>query len=363
MKRPPPSRRAFLSGLLATGASAACAPVGPGLRDGGTGAPTQAGGAGAFMLLPLTGEGAEIGAAMSKAAGLAAPAGPLPRILDTRDTAAGAAAAATEARAAGARLLLGPLRADQVADVVAAAGSVPVVTFSNDDAARATGAFVFGVTPAQSVATMLTYAKARGARRIAVVASDSALGRATAVAAEQLAKAAGLSLAATVLRRPQAEGTLAALRLASGGVMPDAVILPDGGATLGAFAQGLRGGGVQILGSVQWGVSDVASNPDLDGAWFAAPAPGPFQTFAAQYETAFGSTPGLIAALAHDAAALAIELNLSRSMTRRGLLRPRGFVGVLGHYRFDADGTCRRDLAVMGVEGGRLVALGEVTEA
>ena len=61
-------------------------------------------------------------------------------------------------------LLLGPLRADQTPAVLAEAGAAPVVTFSNDDRLAAQGAFVMGVTPAQSVAAAFSYARAQGVR-------------------------------------------------------------------------------------------------------------------------------------------------------------------------------------------------------
>lgn len=354
-------RRGLLQGIGAMTMLSACSgATGLTLREG-----KGPGGREVRMLLPLTGQGAAIGASMARAASLAsgvvAGSTELPEILDTTDTPEGAAAAAAKAVKDGAKLLLGPLRADQVLPVLKAAGSVPVVSFSNDETARTTGAFLFGVTPAQSVATMFTFARAQGAVRIAVLTTNSGLGQATIEAARQLSAAAGMDLTASLVRNPAAGGALAALRQASGGVMPDAVFLPDGGDTLAGFARDLAGSGLQLMGGVQWGTAEVASNPDLAGAWFAAPPPEAFQTFVAQYEAAFGAPPGLIAALAYDAALLGVELGNANGLSKAGLTRTRGFAGALGHYRFEADGTCRRDLAVMAIEGQRIVSLGEVT--
>ena len=318
------------------------------------------------MLLPLTGPGAAIGANMARAANLVSGVvdgnTDLPAIINTTDTPEGAAEAAAKAVKDGARLLLGPLRADQVAQVLQAAGSVPVVSFSNEEAPRTKGAFLFGVTPAQSVATMLTYAQAQGAMRIAVLTTDGGLGQATLEAARRLTAAAGMDLVAGLVRDPATGGSAAALRQASGGVMPDAVFLPDGGTALTGFARDLAGSGLQLMGGVQWGTAEVAANPDLAGAWFAGPPPEAFQTFSAQYETAFGTLPGLITALAYDAAMLGVELGNANGLSKAGLTRARGFDGALGHYRFNDGGTCRRDLAVMAIEGGHIVSLGEVTE-
>ena len=356
----PLSRRGFVGGLGCT-ALAACAPGHP-FTGGGSQGP---GAKGAFALLPLSGASAALGQDMARAMSLAGSGLTLPEALDAGAGADQATAAAKTAMARQARLILGPLRADQVHAVLALAGQVPVVTFSNDESLAGSGAFIFGVTPAQSVATMFSYAKAQGITRVALVAADTPFGRSSAVAARAIAAAGGLHLAATLLRDPAKPGLASALRSASGGVMPEAVFLPDRGVALQAFARGLKGAGRQIMGSTQWGLgadAQALSNPDLDGAWFAAPPPDHFQPFADRFEAAFGTTPGFVAALGYDAALVALDLGRSGAMTRTGLLRASGFSGALGRFRFQADGRCTRDLAVLGLRGGQITALGEVSD-
>ena len=300
---------------------------------------------------------------MARAASLVtqtAQAGTAPQVYDTADTAEGAAAAAQKALNAGAKLLLGPLKSDQTPAVLAVAGKVPVITFSNDDALGPQGAFVMGITPGQSVSTMFSYARAQGISRIAVVARDGPLGAASVQAAQRIAAAGGITLTAALLRDPAGGGLSAALKSAGGGRLPDAVFLPDGGATLQAFAAALTGSRTQILGSVQWGVSDVASDRNLAGAWFAAPPPDLFLPFADRFQAAFGEQPGAVAALGHDAALLAVGLGNARALNRKGITRTAGFTGVLGAFRFLPDGRCQRDLTVLGIEGGSIVVLGEV---
>ena len=197
----------------------------------------------AALLLPTTGEAASIGQNMARAASLVVNDGPDPaatQVYDTADTPEGARIAARKALDDGARMLFGPLRADQTPPVLAEAGKLPVVSFSNDDRLAAQGAFVMGLTPAQSVATVFSYARAQGVKRVAVVARTGPLGAASADAARELAAAGGLTLTATLLR-DEAAGTTAALRDASGGSLPDAVFLPDGGAALLGFAEALVG--------------------------------------------------------------------------------------------------------------------------
>lgn len=320
-------------------------------------------GAEAALLLPLTGEAAKLGTNMSRAASLVTvgeSAAGRALVYDTLDTAEGAGIAARAAVDAGARLLLGPLRVEQTPAVLAQAGNVPVVTFSNDDRLAAQGAFVMGVTPAQSVAAAFSYARAQGVQRVAIVSRPGPLGEASVIAARDVAAAGGLTLIASVLRE-NANGIAGQVRAAGGGVMPDAVFLPDGGAALVAFAEGLSGTGIQLMGGVQWGVRDVAGVAALDRAWFAAPPPDGFVQFLDTFEARFGESAGIVTALAHDAALMAATLGGARRLNRKGLTRREGFTGALGHYRFQTDGRCQRDLAMLTIESGQIVAIGEVT--
>jgi branched-chain amino acid transport system substrate-binding protein len=341
------TRRGLIRSVLATSALpflTACGDIAASPANG-------PGGRQSALLLPLTGDLAALGQNMARAASLvtqSSPAGSAPPVYDTLDTANDAAEAALQAIGNGAKILLGPMRADQTPAVLAVAGNVPVITFSNDDTLAAQGAFVMGITPAQSVATMFSYARAQGISRIAVVARDTPLGAATASAAQSLAAAGGITLTAVSDNVSGLNGA-------------DAVYLPDGGATLASFAKGLRGKGLQLLGSVQWGVQDVTADANLDGAWFAAPPPDLFLPFADQFQVAFGEQPGVVAALGHDAALLAVGLGNGRGVNRKGITRDAGFTGVLGPFRFLEDGRCQRSLAVLGVKGGSFTVLAEVS--
>jgi ABC-type branched-subunit amino acid transport system substrate-binding protein len=313
----------------------------------------------------MTGQDSALGQNMARAASLVvqdSADGQLPAF-DTKDTAEGASAAAAQALAGGARMLLGPLRADQTPAVLAMAGGVPVVTFSNDDRLAEQGTFVMGITPAQSVAAALSYARAQGVRRVAVVSTPGPLGEATATAARQLAGAGGLELTAVLTRESGAPDLVPALRSESGGTLPDAVFLPDGGSDLIALADALAGTGPRLMGGVQWGVLDIAEAPQLEGSWFAAPPPDRFVRFLDTFQARFGEPGGVVTALGHDAALMAAILGSAGALDRGGLTRSEGFAGVLGGFRFLEDGRCQRDLAVVTVEGGQIVTIGEVTGA
>ncbi|MCX7864408.1 MAG: penicillin-binding protein activator, partial [Novosphingobium sp.] len=117
------------------------------------------------LLVPLSGPNAAAGESIANAATMA--------LLDTNaqslrvttyDTATGAAAAASKAIADSNSLILGPLLSEDIAAVtsVAKRSNVPVISFSNDETAAASGVYIMGIIPGESVKRVVTYARSRG---------------------------------------------------------------------------------------------------------------------------------------------------------------------------------------------------------
>jgi hypothetical protein len=92
----------------------------------------------------------------------------------------------------------------------------------------------------------------------------------------------------------------------------------------------------------------------------AAPDPAGFRNFSARYRAKFGSDPVRTATLAYDSVALVAALARTQGSQRFSpevLTNPSGFAGVDGLFRFRADGTNERGLAVMKVATGGGVAV------
>lgn len=306
------------------------------------------------LLLPLSGPLAEVGASMRRAAGLAQSSASGARItLDIRDSSGDPARAAQEAAAAiagGARMILGPVTAAEVRATVAVAGTVPVVAFSNDPALLGSGAYVFGVTPVQSVAAVLTHARNDDLASVVAVLPSGAYGDAMAEAVETLAPRAGLRLS-SVLRDGAGPGVLEA-RIAALSPPPDAVLVGHFGAALEPVAASVRRAtDAQILGTVQWLRDGPPWGEALEGAVFAVPEPKGFASFAGAY----GEGPGLLAALAFDAVRLSEAVASTRAPLRNALHRSNGFRGVVGPYRFYDSGLCERELGIQTIRAGDVV--------
>jgi hypothetical protein len=301
----------------------------------------------AALLIPRTGQHAALGRSMERAALLVQGASEKGALLvfDTGGTPEGAAVAAKQALKRKVALICGPVFAAEVRPVIAAVGGrVPVMAFSNDAGLLESGAFLLGISAAQSVSAIMRYARSRGIRRIAVQAGSNGWSGQAAMAAAAAAAAIGVE----IVSAPANPGQLLAL---ADNDRPDALLMGTG-SDLANAAAALRGSGLQLLGAFQgldYATEAVAA---LDGAWLSAPDPVAFGNFARSFEARNGSAPGTIAGLAYDAAAIAATLRRGGGIDRSGLLAASGFKGVCGDVRFRDDGSASRAMAILAVDAG-----------
>ena len=272
-------------------------------------------------------------------------------VIDSGDSAASAIAAARAARKSGAKVVLGPVFSSQVRPVLSVLGaSVPVMTFSNDAGLLDSGAFLLGITAEQSVTSILSYAANRGVRRIAVGGAPDGWGGQVRAAVARNAAALGLFTAAWPFDgRPVSPGAPGA----SGDGLPDAVLMPSLADALAA-APMLKSQGIQLLGAFQGLNPDPSALQALGGAWLAAPDPARYARFADTFEGRNGAWPGIITALAYDAAGIAAQLRRSGGMDRSAVLVGSGFTAVCGDVRFRENGSAARNLAILAVTDGQM---------
>lgn len=308
----------------------------------------------AAILLPLSGQHAAMGQSMLQAAQLAVfdmgydNFELIPQ--DTGGTAAGASSAATAALQSGAQLILGPLFADEVRAVkTATAGrNINVIAFSTDWKLAGGNTYIMGFLPFGQVDRIVDYAAANGFKRAAVAAGADEYGTAVSRDFESKAAARGINIS-RALSDP-------------GGY--DSVFIPAGGRDLSAILQRVTGKTAQKLGTGLWDDSRIAAMPDMNGAWFAAPAPSARASFESRYQATYGDKPVRLATLAYDATALAQALAKSGIAAGRGpaydaasLTSASGFAGVDGILRFNRQNLVERGMAILTINNGRIVEL------
>ena len=345
-----PSRRRLLSMLAAAPLLSACAgePRAPAFRS-----PRPEGDARVALLVPLTGARAALGKQMAKAVWLVEDLGGTPgrtQVLDAGETPQSAADAALRAVAQGSTIIVGPLFRDQTPAVVQAAGDVPVMSLSNDVTLTASGAWVFGVTPTQSVETVLGFAKSTGARRVTVLDTPGALGQRAISALNTQARNARVTALPVIPSGTAPADMSVALRQSGGGTMPDIVYVPSTSATALKQAVAAVGTGLTTIGSLQWSGLPQTELDRLDKACFTGPDPVRFNRLSAVFRAQLEEEMGVIAALGVDGVGMAQTLGGSRPLNRR-----TPYEGLLGKTRFDAGRTAQRDLAILRIDGGNVL--------
>ncbi len=312
------------------------------------------------ILLPLSGSYAPLGKGLLNAAELALfEANSSSVALMPKDTAKGAHQAAVEAINEGAELILGPVFAEDVNSVkpAAKAKNVNVIAFSTDRSVAATGTYILGLIPTQQIQYVIDYAKENGMTKIAAITPSDTYGkRIDDILIELNSKGTIQLLGVTHYSKGDIlEGNPGNERIQEDvdaylnrGLQ--ALVIPEGGENLYHILNVLKEAGpLTILGSGQWDTPDTLKMTSLfHKAYFSSTMPEERKAFEARYQQAYGQTPPRLAALAYDAAALAVILS-EEGYSASNLTNMHGFNGVEGLFRLTPHGLNERAFAVISV--------------
>lgn len=296
-------------------------------------------------------------------------------VRDDKGTPSGAAAAAAEAIAGGAEIILGPLFAASVTAVasVARKASVPVIAFSNDPAVGGQGVYLLSYFSSAETTRVVAHAIRQGRRHFAALIPDDALGRDTEPAFRQAVEAGGGRIAVVENYPADLSGmmepsqrVMEAIQAALDGGLPiDALFLPSSSDNVGRLAAMIRHHKfdtekVKLILSSGWDNPTALRDPKLAGAWMGAPDPGGWREFSARFGKTHQSSPPRLAALAYDAVTIATAFATqpkNQRYTGPNLARAAGFTGIDGTFRLTSNGPIERSLAVLEIQTQGLVVV------
>jgi ABC-type branched-subunit amino acid transport system substrate-binding protein len=361
---------------LAAGALAACQPV----ATGGTGpsvdpsAPVPV----ALMVPGASGQATDqlLARSLENAARLAiADLGGVRidlRVYQTAGQPGAAGAIAQQAVANGARIILGPVFAQEAnaAGVAVASQGINVLSFSNNTDIAGANVFVLGPTFENTARRLVRFAGSQGQRRVMIVHDRTPAGEAGRAAVARAIAGAGSTLASTVGYEFSQNGVVQAapqIAATARAVGADALFFTaDTAGSLPLVTQLLRDQGLtpaqaRYMGLTRWDIPQATlALPGVQGGWFALPDPATYQAFQSRYQAAYGEAPHPIAGLAYDGiAAIGALLKSGRAdaLTRGALTQSSGFAGVGGTFRLLADGTNERALAVAEIRNRQVVVI------
>ena len=320
------------------------------------------------LILPLSapGNAGVAGQAMRNAAELALAEFNAPNVQilvkDDAGTPDGARAGAQQAIDQGAEIILGPLFAQSVTYVgqVARARNIPVIAFSTDTNVAASGVYLLSFLPESDVDRIVQYTTSTGRHSFAALIPDNPYGTVVEAAFKQVVSRRGGQVVG--LERYAHGGPMAGpiQNITQASARADALFIPDGGDAVPGVVAALAANGVnlkrmQLLGTGLWDDPRIYATPALDGGFYAAPDGAGYRNFTQRYRKRYGQDPVRTATLAYDAVALVAALVKTQGPSRfspETLTNPSGFSGIDGLFRFRADGTNDRGLAVMRVTPG-----------
>jgi branched-chain amino acid transport system substrate-binding protein len=320
-------------------------------------------------LLPLSGPNAAIGQSLLDAMRLAFEdaRGGVPIELLSRDTGGtpeGAKRAAESALQAGATLIVGPLLGAEVPAVaeISRGAGVPLLSFTNNVAVAAPGVYTLGILPQTQVDRLVGFARAKGARRFALVAPDDFYGK---IVEDSFRAVVGGGGGGQVVAVERYAGNMNAVsnavkRVAETTGGADAILLAGNGDNLLIAAtfvpfHDIDATKTQVLiATVGWDDPRLQQEAALFGAFIAAPLTPKREEFMQRFKLTYSKDAPLLASLGYDAAALAIAAIRDGGDTglTAALTNPSGFEGYDGVFRLRPDGTNQRILPILQFQRG-----------
>ena len=372
----------LLCGLLTLGACAGGADMfgtspPPAVQPPTAAAAIGAGQVKVALILPLTpaGNAGLAAQSMKNAAELALAEFNSPDIQllvkDDNGTPQGAQFAAQQALEEGAEIILGPLFAQSVQATaqVARPRNVPIIAFSTDSSVASRGVYLLSFLPETDVARVVQYAAASGKRSFVAMMPDNAYGSVVEAAFRAAVPRKGgriVALERYMLPPDKLKMQDPAKSIAQAAAQADALFIPDGADAVPLVVQILGANGLpqkrlQLVGTGLWDDPRIFADSSLHGAWYVAPDSSGFTSFAARFKSKYGQDPVRTATLAYDATALVAALVKTQGAQRFSedvLTNPSGFAGIDGIFRFKADGTNERGLAILRVtpNGGQVIS-------
>ena len=294
------------------------------------------------------------------------------QVYDTIGTPDGAAEAARLAIQDGAKIILGPLFAENARAVgqVAAASGINVLTFSNNPAVAGGNVFILGNTFQTTADRLVEYALSQGKNDIFIVYADDPAERVGADAIERAARKAGANVLGVQSFALSQQGVVDAIPSIANSFLAygaDTMFVTSGNSGALPFLAallpeyGIDRDTAQFIGLQRLDVpSSALSLKGLQGAWFATPAPVLAQQFSRRYAGAYSTQPNPIASLAYDGIAAIgalVAQGKSNALQTGALTQRAGFAGVNGPFRLLRNGTNERGLAVAQVENNQVIVI------
>ena len=292
------------------------------------------------------------------------------RVYPTAGQAAQAASAATQAVNDGAKIILGPVfaqEANAAGNAVAASG-VSILSFSNNPAIAGGNVFVLGTTFPNISNRLSRYAVRQGKGKVMILHDRTPAGDAGRAAIEASVAAASGSVVGVMGYEFSQNGIVQAAPAITAAARSNGAnalfLTADTAGSLPLLTQLLRDNGLspavtQFVGLTRWDIPPATlALPGVQGGWFALPDPALYEQYVQRYSAAYGTAPHPVSGLAYDGiAAIGALAGRGGGLSTADLTQGSGFAGVTGVFRLLPDGSNERGLAVAEIRNNQVVVI------
>ena len=99
---------------------------------------------------------------------------------------------------------------------------------------------------------------------------------------------------------------------------------------------------VKLIGTGEWYVENIGSEPGLVGAWFVAPNPKLWNSFKKKFYKLYNYEPIRLSSLAYDSITTALSIISKKDklyeLNYNDFQTTNGFTGIDGDFKFISDG-------------------------
>ncbi|MDR2416596.1 MAG: penicillin-binding protein activator [Holosporales bacterium] len=332
------------------------------------------------LMIPLSGNMASIGESILAASMLAFSELGIDtcrlRVVDTQGTPEGAREAAKELAKAEAKIVFGPVFAQEVkaAAPIFARSHVPMVAFSNSLSVAQKNVFIFGLNPDDEISTFLAFAMTQSVRRFVAVIPESEYGEgvlhAINVALAERQRhifAAGShqqALQLGVVRYRQGETRAEEFEQRCSALSFDAaIVLEPESETASMLVKVLKKKqeNALIFGLSAWKDASFAFVPEIEGAYIALPPQDGSSSFETRYRKTFGKECDYpFCMIAFDAIVILTQIDDFSTLTPQWFAKENSFLGLAGEARFTQNGHVHRTLRVYQIKNHGIVPAQEL---
>lgn len=340
------------------------------------------------LVLPLSGENAEIGAQLRDAALMGlydtlqnAPklqmrATPKLLIRDNQGDPDRTGDAVRELITLDAKIIIGPLKAEntEIAGRITHMADVPLISFTNNMQTADEGVYAFGFVPQQQVERVAQYAANNKIEHFAAIAPQSEYGRMVVRDFSRALEPYRLNMQPVEFFSPSSMPSTPAINRIMNqsiewGSQRKAIFLPVTGKPLSAISLRLlnndkvNNGFLKLLGTGLWDNPQTLNDPGMQGAWFATTSPDLAYDFNEKFVSQYDYAPSRIASLGYDAVHITANAIIDQAaigVSNAALLQANAFHGPAnGAVRFYENGMVERGYAIIQVANGGFAVIEE----